>query len=322
MRKIILIALLLVAIALVAVALQVRDSDRVADLESRPLLDEAQQAALADVDQLTLARGEQQVVLQREGSDWTVANRDQYPLQRERLAALLLALREARVLEAKTSNPEYHARLGLASDAALRVSVAADQSQYGVLFGNPVGSDQLVRMDGEDQVWLINRALNMSVNAQDWLDLQVSQIPLEQVARAHWQYADGESLQLDKASEGDYNFKLAEAEGAGHERELNSMVLALADLRAQNVALRSTLTLPQASLQMQLDSWSGAQLKASMYEVDGAYWLTIDALTQSEEQPLKVYDDARWAFQLGVAQHDRMALRQADLQAAEAPAQQ
>ncbi|WVM92510.1 hypothetical protein ULG90_23995 [Halopseudomonas pachastrellae] len=36
----------------------------------------------------------------------------------------------------------------------------------------------------------------MSVNAQDWLDLQVSQIPLEQVARAHWQYADGESLQL------------------------------------------------------------------------------------------------------------------------------
>ena len=94
------------------------------------------------------------------------------------------------------------------------------------------------------------------------------------------------------------------------------------DLRAQNVALRSTLTLPQASLQMQLDTWSGAQLKASMYEVDGAYWLTIDALTQSEEQPLKVYDDARWAFQLGVAQHDRMALRQADLQAAEAPAQQ
>ena len=226
------------------------------------------------------------------------------------------------MLEAKTSNPEYHARLGLASDAALRVSVAADKSQYGVLFGNPVGSDQLVRMDGEDQVWLINRALNMSVNAQDWLDLQVSQIPLEQVARAHWQYADGESLQLDKASEGDYNFKLAEAEGAGHERELNSMVLALADLRAQNVALRSTLTLPQASLQMQLDSWSGAQLKASMYEIDGAYWLTIDALTQSEEQPLKVYDDARWAFQLGVAQHDRMALRQADLQAAEAPAQQ
>ena len=105
MRKIILIALLLVAIALVAVALQVRDSDRVADLESRPLLDEAQQAVLADVEQLTLARGEQQVVLQREGSDWTVANRDQYPLQRERLAELLLALREARVLEAKTSNP-------------------------------------------------------------------------------------------------------------------------------------------------------------------------------------------------------------------------
>ncbi|MGI3131496.1 DUF4340 domain-containing protein [Halopseudomonas pachastrellae] len=322
MRKIILIALALVAVALVAVALQVRNSDRVADLESRPLLDQAQQAALADAQQLTLARGELQVVLQREGNDWTVANRDQYPLQRARLAALLLALREARVLEAKTSNPDYHARLGLATDAALQVSVGTGESTFGVLFGNPVGSDQLVRMAGDDQVWLINRALNMSVNAQDWLDLQVSQIPLEQVSQARWQYADGETLQLDKASEGDYNFKLAEGDAGGHERELNSMVLALADLRAQNVALRSTLALEEPTLQMQLASWSGVELTASLYELEGAYWLTIDQLKQSEEQPLTVYDDPRWAFQLGVAQHDRMTLRQADLQApAEAPAQ-
>ena len=100
------------------------------------------------------------------------------------------------------------------------------------------------------------------------------------------------------------------------------MVLALADLRTQNVALRSTLALEEPTLQMQLASWSGVELTASLYELEGAYWLTIDQLKQSEEQPLTVYDDPRWAFQLGVAQHDRMTLRQADLQApAEAPAQ-
>lgn len=325
MRKIILFALAAVAAALVAVALQVRNSDRVTDLQSHPLLDDAQLVQLAAVEQIELAHGAQQVLLQRDGETWTVASRDHFPLQRERLAALLLALREARVIEAKTSNVEYHERLGLtegeSNDSALRVSVKAADGSFGVLFGNKVGSDQLVRFVDQDQVWLVNRALSMSSNPQDWLDLQVSQIPLEQVATAHWQYADGEALQLDKASEGDYNFKLADGEGAGHERELNSMVLALADLRAQNVALRSALELGEPVLSMQLSGWAGATLKASLYEIGGASWLTIDALEQSEDNPLQVNSDARWAFQLGVAQHDRMVLRHADLKPAEQPAQ-
>ncbi|HBT56365.1 DUF4340 domain-containing protein [Halopseudomonas aestusnigri] len=321
MRKIILIALALIAAALVAVALQVRNSDRVTDLQSQPLLDEAKLSQLAAVEQIELARAGQQVVLQRDGEAWTVANRDQFPLQRERLAALLLALREARVIEAKTSNPDYHARLGLTegegNDSALGVSVKAAEGGFGLLFGNKVGSDQLVRFANEDQVWLVNRALSMSANPQDWLDLQVSQIPLEQVATAHWRYADGEELRLDKASEGDYNFKLADGEGAGQERKLNSMVLALADLRAQNVSPRTALELGEPVLVMQLGSWSGATLDASLYEVGGAYWLTIDQLDQSEENPLTVNADARWAFQLGVAQHDRMVLRHADLKTAD-----
>ena len=72
MRKIILIALALIAAALVAVALQVRNSDRVTDLQSQPLLDEAKLSQLAAVEQIELARAGQQVVLQRDGEAWTV----------------------------------------------------------------------------------------------------------------------------------------------------------------------------------------------------------------------------------------------------------
>ena len=61
MRKIILIALALIAAALVAVALQVRNSDRVTDLQSQPLLDEAKLSQLAAVEQIELARAGQQV---------------------------------------------------------------------------------------------------------------------------------------------------------------------------------------------------------------------------------------------------------------------
>src|SRR5690606_22091113 len=84
---------------------------------------------------------------------------------------------------------------------------------------------------------------SLSANPQDWLSLQVVDMPLTLVSRARWQHADGETLELSKAAEGEYNLQLegADVEQGGNERQINSMVLALVNLRAQNVALREEL---------------------------------------------------------------------------------
>ncbi len=326
MRKIVLIVVALLAVVLVAVALQVRKTDRVADLQSYKLLSEAQLKTLADTQAITLQRGEQRVELVRKDDHWLVANSDDFPVMQPRLAALLLALRGAEVQEQKTSNSQYHQRLGLSADSeppVLQVTLDAGDSELGLLYGNTVGQGQLLRLADTDQVLLINRPLNISVNSHDWLDLQVSSIGLEQIAKATWQHADGEALVLEKAEQGDYNFRLAGEEGAdGQERKLNSMVLALANLRAQDVSLRSELNLPEPSLTMQLSTWSGSQLSASLYQIDNQYWLTIERLQQNDEQPLEVRADPRWAYQLSVAQHDQLALRATDLQPEAAAAEQ
>ncbi|MEH6490808.1 DUF4340 domain-containing protein [Halopseudomonas sp.] len=326
MRKIVLIVVALLALVLVAVALQVRKADRVADLQSYKLLSEAQLQTLADTQAITLQRGAQRVDLVREEGNWLVANSDGFPVMQPRLAALLLTLRGAEVQEEKTSNPEYHQRLGLSADSeppVLQVTLDAGDSELGLLYGNTVGQGQLLRLANTDQVLLINRPLNISVNSHDWLDLQVSSIGLEQIAKANWQHADGETLALEKAEQGDYNFRLVGEGGAeGQERKLNSMVLALANLRAQDVSLRSELSLPEPSLRMQLSTWSGSQLNASLYQIDNQYWLTIDNVQQNDEQPLEVRFDPRWAYQLSVAQHDQLALRAADLQPEAAAAEQ
>ena len=325
MRKIVMVVVALLAVVLVVAVLQVRKQDRVSDLQSHKLLSEQQLDTLAATREIILQRGEQQVRLMREDDRWLVANNDNFPVMQPRLGALLLALRGAEVQEEKTSNPEYHQRLGLTTDSeppVLQVTLDAGDSSFDLLYGNAVGKGQLLRFADSDQVLLINRPMNVSVNSHEWLDLQVSSIPLEQVASARWQHADGETLLLDKAEQGDYNFRLAgEASAEGHERKLNSMVLALANLRAQNVSLRSNLALQQPALTMQLTSWSGAELSASLYQIDSQYWLTLDNLQQSEEQPLEARADPRWAYQLSVAQHDQLTLRAADLQAAEAEPQ-
>ncbi len=318
MRKILLIVVALLAVVLVAVALQVRKADRVVDLQSYKLLSEAQLQVLADSQAIILQRGAQRVELVRKDGRWLVANSDDFPVMQPRLAALLLALRGAEVQEEKTSNPEYHQRLGLSTDSeppVLQVTLDAGDRTLGLLYGNSVGQGQLLRLADTDQVLLINRPLNISVNSHDWLDLQVSSIGMEQIAKATWQHADGETLALDKAEQGDYNFRLAGKGAAdGQERKLNSTVLALANLRAQDVSLRSALALPQPSLKMQLSTWAGSQLHASLYQIDNQYWLTIDSLQQNDEQPLEARADPLWAYQLSVAQHDQLTLRAADLQ--------
>lgn len=312
--------LAVITVLLVVVALQRQADDRVEDLQSRSLLSDEQLDVLGELDAISLSRGADQVVLERVAGGWGVVSRDGFPAQPERVAALLHAVRGARVIEKQTADPQYHARLGLASGeseaAPLELKLNADEEQIAVLFGNPVGSGQLVRFADEDQVWLINRPFGMTLNPQQWLDLKVVRIAMESAATARWEHADGEVLELEKVKEGDYNFHLAGldlAEQQGNERWINSMVLALIGLNAQDVALRDTLELEVPVLRMQVSSWQGAELTASLYDLAGRYWLTIDDFQQPEDSNFGVNADDRWAFQLGVAQVEDLLKRRSDI---------
>lgn len=322
MRKIVIVLVALVSVVLVLFALQKRGEDRVADLESRPLFSDEQRAVFEGLQRIELQRGSQRVELVNSEAGWGVASHDLYPAQRERIAALLHALRGVRVVEDKTDNPAHHALLGLdpgAEDsAALEVNLSNAEDQLSLVYGNTVGNGQLVRMGDGNQVWLVNRPFNISVNAQDWLALNVIRLPMERLATARWEYADGEVIELDKAQEGAYNFRLAnlpEQAQAGNERLVNSMVLELVQLQAQDVALRSELKLDEPIVRMQLTTFGDAHLNASLYEADGKYWLLIDEFEAGTESAsaLRVYDDPRWAYQLTIGQVENLTKRRDDL---------
>lgn len=316
------IALLLIGLAVLAV--QMRSGERVTDLESRSLLSATQLEQLATLQQVRLQRGDAVVELAQQDGGWGLVSRSGFPVRAERLAALLHALRGARVVEEKTADAQHHARLGLdpaaPGDDTLQVQLQDAQESYGLIYGNQVGSGQLVRFAGQDQVLLINRPLRMSVNPTDWLALNVVSIPLEHIARARWTNASGEVIELDKQAEGDYNLRLAgEQASAGNERKINSMVLALTNFTAQDVALRDDLSLVEPIQQMQVVTWSGAQLDASVYAQEGRFWLLIDQFSAAPEpnSELQVNADQRWAYQLGIGQLEALQQQRADLLSAQ-----
>ena len=304
--KVKLIAVLaVISVLLVAFALQRQGDDRVDDLQSRQLLSEEQLAIANQLDSLTLAKGGVEVEVVRDNGRWGVVSKELFPAQPERIAALLHAVRGARVTAAQTDNPEHHARLGLdpanPGDTTLQVTLTSAEGSFGIIYGNQVGNCQLVRFADDNQVWLINRPFGMTVNDVEWLDLLVAQIPMTDAATARWTHADGDVLELEKAQQ------------QGNERWINSMVLALIDLRAQDVRLRSELALDEPMLQMQVSTWLGAELEASLYEIDGRYWLVVDRFEQPEESNLGVNADERWAFQLGIGQVENLNKRQSDI---------
>ena len=66
-----------------------------------------------DVASVVIQSGTESVTLARKGADWTVAEMGNYPANAGKIRSLILALRDARVVEAKTANKERFHKLGL-----------------------------------------------------------------------------------------------------------------------------------------------------------------------------------------------------------------
>ena len=115
--------------------------------------------------------------LVRSDAGWSVAELHDYPADWPALRDLLAALAKARLVEAKTSNPEYFSRLGVSDidaedSAATLLQLGNEEDGMALLVGNPAeGRDgQYVRLAGADQAWLIDQQLNLPGEARDWLN--------------------------------------------------------------------------------------------------------------------------------------------------------
>jgi len=171
-----------------------------------PGLDEA----LNDVRRIVVTAGGDRTVatLEHSGQGWRVAERDGYPADIGRIRRNLLALAEARIVERKTANPEFHGRLGVAdlSDpeaTGSRFDIEAGDYRASVIIGDTGvsgGRMAYVRRVGEDQSYMVAADLQPSVNRADWLDEQIVDIPSTRIRRVTIRHPDGAVLQIARAS--------------------------------------------------------------------------------------------------------------------------
>jgi len=191
-----------------------------------------------EIDQVSInGAGRQRLVsLERENGAWVVAEAGGYPAARSEVNALLIALAEARIVEEKTANPESHALLGVESivraDAAgLQIAlVSSAGDRFEVVLGDAYGVGQrYARVGLADQSVLIDRSPDISREPGDWVVSDIISVASDRVQRVDISHADGERLEIRKATRDSGNFSV-ENLPAGRELQYAGVANVTADL--------------------------------------------------------------------------------------------
>lgn len=221
--------LALVAALAIATALWLSSdtSDESAD-DGQSLVFPALSDALNDVTRIEVRPADgQPVTVSRHEDEWRVDEVGGYPADLSSVRAALLALADARILEAKTSQPERYPKLGVADpeseDAdSLLVQVATPDKVRALIVGRYEGSlrpGTYVRRPGEAESYLVSGDLAFDREAVNWLQRDVLNVTAAEVESIRISRSEGDDIALSKGGEERTNFEVLDVpEG----RELSS----------------------------------------------------------------------------------------------------
>jgi len=247
-----------------------------------------------DIDWLRIsAAGETVATVRRDANLWIVEEAFAYRADWPRVQQLLSTLANARVIEAKTSNPKYFDRLGVedpdsAGASGVLLSFAGSTGLPSVIAGNRAQGreGQYARLEGTMQSVLVDSELDLPRETVDWLERAIIDIPEGEVVEASVHHPDGESVVVKKVSADDENFILQnvpdgfEPKGAWSVNALAGGLSALEldavapvdDLEWASETRYRVVTADGLDLETRL-----VEIPAEGEEADPAFWMRLEA---------------------------------------------
>jgi hypothetical protein len=198
--------------------------------------------------------------LERGTENWTVVERSNYAADVGRIRQNLLALAEARIVEEKTSNPDFYDRLGVqdvsaATAKGVLLTLTGGKKPVSVIIGQaPSGSTNqtYARRAGEPMSWLVTGQFDLGKTGGEWLDRSLTDIPAGRIQSVTITHPGLETLRISRdpktdkstANEGMVEFLVADVPA---ERELsypgvaNGVAGVLAELELDDAQTREVL---------------------------------------------------------------------------------
>ena len=229
------------------------------------------------------------VTLSRAESAWKLADKSGYRADIGRIRSNLIALARAKIVEQKTTNPEYFERLGVedvAGEAASGVLIELESlaEPVRIIIGDTGvggGDYAYARKAGENQSWLISGAFDLPTDTLEWLDREMLDIPTARIRAVTITHPDGEVLRIEKAAAEDLNFAV---KGIPDGRELsyasvaNAVAGVLTGLRLEDV--QSDTNLDSAEVmpaRIVFETFDGLRIDLTVYSLTDGNWIQVSA---------------------------------------------
>lgn len=289
-----------------------------------------------EVQSVVLVQGGESFTLERNGADWSLKEKDNYPVRSEPVRRLLIQLAEARLIDKKTGSREKHALLDL-QDPKAKDSVARQVSLYDgsskqlaelVLgkkrfdaFGTGK-SGVYVRRASEDQTWLAQTEAAPELQISDWVDIEFFNFSTDKIDALEINWSDDVPVKLTKKSDKESEFDFADmAEGQKLKKDVKAATVAeafaslsLDDVKKAGDAGEAADT-AIATLNAQ-----GMTVFFRLQKQGEENWLRVQAVADGDatEEVKKTVADinskvADWTFKLPQSKADAMFKRKSDL---------
>jgi hypothetical protein len=143
------------------------------------------------------------VTVHKQGEQWTVAERANYPADVPKLHKLLLALSDAKIREEKTSNPANYSIIGVedasqAGATGAQIEVWAQDGKHGVIVGKPAGEGNFVRRVGEKTSYIVEPGISFEAEPRYWIDTRLLDIPVDKIQRIETKLAAGPAYSVHR----------------------------------------------------------------------------------------------------------------------------
>ncbi|WP_199608716.1 DUF4340 domain-containing protein [Flocculibacter collagenilyticus] len=224
----------------------------------------------AELSEIELRKNDELIVnAKNHNGNWLITNLNGYPADRAKLSAFIGQIKSAKKVEAKTSDPQKHKYLGLASVAddtesaegengtvndfqptqvnLVKSDTRQNNPMFSIILGNKAkgGNGQYARIQDDNQTWLIDRQITTPTHAEDWIVKALFTFEHEQIKQITSIQSESNSsvikpneLTVSKQNEADSNFvmnDMPEGRVLQYEGILNALARSIAELSIESV---------------------------------------------------------------------------------------
>ena len=202
------IALLVAALVAITAALYLSTQRNVVrEVHGLPLLP-ALASKLDSVTSLSVLKGSTtpSVTVHKQGEQWTVAERANYPADVAKLHKLLLALSDAKIREEKTSDPANYSIIGVEDPTkpgatGAQIELLAKDAKLDVIVGKPIDQGNFVRRAGEKSSYIVEPGISFEAEPRFWIDTRLLNFSADKIQSIQFKPDTGSTYTVRRVSE-------------------------------------------------------------------------------------------------------------------------